>query len=186
MAGVHGGGTEEAGTRSMSRRALTETDPKLAAYLKNKGGGIIKHGLSRTPTYRSWVSMLGRCRDPDHVGFKNYGGKGIKVCERWHSLSNFIADMGMRPSLDHSIERIRSSEDYAPGNCRWATIVEQNNNTTRNHFIEFNGKRQTLAQWAREIRVPHDTLRHRIYSGWPTDKALTTPLRKRIDNRTVA
>jgi hypothetical protein len=146
----------------------------------------VLHGMSRTITYRSWVSMWQRCTDPNIGTYHLYGGRGIRVCDRWRDINNFIADMGHRPSRDYSIERADSNKDYTPGNCRWATIVDQNNNTSRNVFVEYRGRRLTIAQWSREIRIPHDTLWRRFKSGkWTVEQIMTMPLRRRRDNRVM-
>jgi hypothetical protein len=93
----------------------------------------LKHGHRRShspsPEYISWCSMLTRCTNPKATGFANWGGRGITVCERWlHSFANFLADMGLKPSPDLSLDRIDNDGNYEPGNCRWATPEEQNNN----------------------------------------------------------
>lgn len=88
-----------------------------------------KHGQSNTPTYRSWMRMRERCCRPGDKRYKDYGGRGIIVCDRWrNSFENFFADMGERPSSKHSIDRIDVNGNYEPGNCRWSTTVEQRHN----------------------------------------------------------
>lgn len=88
------------------------------------------HGMSGTPEYNSWNSMKDRCRNKDNQDFKNYGGRGITVCDRWlNSFENFFADMGPKPSPNHSIDRKDNDGNYYPGNCKWSTILEQANNT---------------------------------------------------------
>lgn len=99
------------------------------SYFGRRNG--LKHGMSRSPEYNCWVQMRERCGNPNHPWFKNWGGRGIKVCERWMKFESFIEDMGLRPSRFHSIDRVNNDGDYEPGNCRWATRHEQNMNTRR-------------------------------------------------------
>lgn len=140
------------------------------------------HEKSGTPEHKVWIGMKSRCYNKRSRDFYKYGGRGIRVCERWeNNFSAFLQDMGSRPngkSREFSIERINNSGDYEPGNCRWATLIEQANNKRSTVFIEYLGKRQPLAQWAREIGASHQALAHRYYRGWSHDKILTIPVRK--------
>ena len=82
-------------------------------------------GDKSSPTVNSWRGMIARCTDPKHNNYDRYGGRGIRVCDRWLSFENFLADMGSKPSATHSIDRLDADKDYEPGNCRWATTFEQ-------------------------------------------------------------
>lgn len=87
--------------------------------------GHAPRGSPRPPEYRSWAMMLSRCRNKNFHRYRDYGARGIGVCKRWEQFENFLADMGPRPSLDHSIDRINNDGNYEPGNCRWATRKQQ-------------------------------------------------------------
>lgn len=107
------------------RKQSAETIAKRAAKLRT-------HGRYGTPEYRAWDAMKQRCTNPKANGYDGYGGRGITVCDRWrYSFENFYADMGDRPSRDHSLDRIDNEGNYEPGNCRWATHSEQMKNRTR-------------------------------------------------------
>lgn len=140
----------------------------------------IEHGHTinkrRTPTHKTWQGMLERCNNPNSIRFYDYGGRGIKVCERWLKFENFLEDMGERPK-NTTIERKENNKGYYKENCRWATVKEQCNNRRSNHFLTFNEKTQTMAQWADEIEISSNTICMRLRSGWSVEKALTTPVK---------
>ncbi len=96
-------------------------------YTKSCGCTHVRHGHWGTPLYLTWRNMLRRCNNPNDPGYKDYGGRGITVCERWLDFTNFVTDMGERPD-GHSLDRIKVNGNYEPGNCRWATPEEQANN----------------------------------------------------------
>lgn len=157
---------------------------KLEVSAKRIGEQSLKHGHSRLsarrPEYGVWLTMKNRCSNPNVEKYPLYGGRGIKVCDRWlgeDGYANFIADMGPRPK-GYSIERNDQNGDYEPGNCRWASPKEQANNTRRNHVIEWKGESLTVAQWSERIGIAGTTILFRLKKGWSVEDALTRPLRK--------
>ena len=100
-----------------------ETRARLASYTGDEASAF-KHGWSQTPTYKTWSSMHGRCKDPRNASYKYYGARGIRVCERWADFENFLEDMGRRPGLDYQLDRRDSDGNYEPENCRWLTRAE--------------------------------------------------------------
>ena len=126
--------------------------------------------------YRAWINMRSRCYTPSSTGFDHYGGRGIRVCDRWKdSFANFLEDMGPRPSPRHSLDRIDCNGDYSPENCRWVTPTVQNRNTTRQHFVTVNGSRMTLADAAEGNPLPYNTILYRLRRGWSINDALARP-----------
>ena len=135
---------------------------------------IRTHGMSRTPTYRIWGGMIGRCHNSNNSNYERYGAKGIYVCERWRDFRNFLADMGKRPSSEHSIDRIDNSKGYEPGNCRWATAHQQNNNSAGLRLIIHGGRTLTLTQWAERTGIERRVIAARLDRlGWSVEKTLT-------------
>lgn len=129
-----------------------------------------------TKAYRIWQAMLNRCRNPKVKGYQYYGGRGIKVCERWKSFDNFIADMG-QPDENQSIDRIDPNGDYEPTNCRWATQKEQVNNTARNRLIERDGEKMTASQWANRLGINAHLFCTRLRNGWSFERASSEPVK---------
>lgn len=131
-----------------------------------------RHGKSRSAIYNIWSHMRRRCQDSKNLAYKDYGGRGIKVCDRWQVFDNFYADMGERPSLEHSLDRIDNDGNYEPENCRWATHQEQANNQRSNRNITFQGKTQTISAWARELGIKPAALFSRFKCGFSVEEAL--------------
>ncbi len=146
-----------------------------------KVGRRIKHGLCKTPEYRAWIAMKHRCYNHKTPRFNRYGARGIIVCDRWlNSFENFFVDMGVRPSENHSLDRIDNNGNYEPSNCRWATIKEQNDNKCDSIVLEHNGRRQNVSAWSKELGINHRTLAIRIETGWSIADALETPVERRV------
>lgn len=146
------------------------------------GCARMTHGYRRktrdqSGEYGIWIGAKARCFNPKEAMFHHYGGRGITMCERWLVFANFVEDMGLRPSSRHSIDRIDNDGNYEPGNCRWATTKEQSNNRSNTIFLEHNGVRKSLDDWARETGIKPATLRGRFNAGWDHGAALTTPVR---------
>jgi hypothetical protein len=127
--------------------------------------------------YWVWADMLGRCRNPNHRAFKNYGGRGISVCEQWSAFDVFSRDMGPRP-LGGLLDRIDNNGPYQPGNCRWATRQEQNSNRRNCIYIDMGGVRVTLKEYCRSKELPYRAIMKRIRDrNWPLAMALQEPVR---------
>lgn len=137
----------------------------------------LKHGHTvgsmHTRVYSCWHGIIQRCTNPKASGYRRYGGRGIQVCDRWReSFDNFLADMGDPPTPAHSIDRYPDKDGhYEPGNCRWATPKEQGNNTNANRLLTYDGRTQTLSQWADELGVKQNTLNYRLRRGWTLERA---------------
>jgi hypothetical protein len=143
----------------------------------------LKHGHRRrgthSPEYAAWRAMRERCNNPSHPAYRNYGGRGITVCNRWLTFENFLVEMGLRPE-GKSLDRYPNNDgNYEPGNCRWATTIEQHNNTRNNHLLTFQGMTKNVGEWAVFFGIPHRILRCRLKLGWSIERALTQIVRYR-------
>ena len=139
-------------------------------------GDTSTHNMTGSTEYRSWQSMKKRCYDVKDRYFKNYGGRGIKVCDRWvNSFEKFISDMGKKPSPELTLDRYPNKNgNYEPTNCRWATQLQQQNNRTDNRIIEYNGLSLTLTEWSEKTGIKRNTIKERIRAyGWSVEQALT-------------
>lgn len=130
-----------------------------------------KHGLDGLKSTAIWRQMHKRCYREDHWAYRWYGARGIYVDERWHTLSNFIADMGEKPE-GLSLDRIDNNGPYGPGNCRWASRTDQSRNTRSNRKIEINGETRILTDWVRITGVAYSTFYYRVRSGMSPADAL--------------
>lgn len=136
------------------------------------------HQRLKTRTYNIWKGIRVRCYNKNHHTYKNYGGRGICICKRWDSFELFFKDMGECP-IGYSIDRINNNGNYSPENCRWSNKLEQSKNTRKNVFLTFNGKTQTISDWAKELNLDQDLISERIRKlKWSTKDALTKPIRK--------
>jgi hypothetical protein len=128
--------------------------------------------------YKIWASMIQRCTNKNERCYKYYGGRGIWVCERWKTFINFYKDMGRRPSLEYSLDRIDVNGNYEPKNCRWTTIKVQSNNRTNKRLLRHNGMELNVEQWAKITGINKRTIKSRInFLKWDVSKALTQPVK---------
>lgn len=152
------------------------------------GCGMTTHGMRGTHEFQCWSDMKKRCYDETAKNFKDYGGRGIRVCRGWHTSINFFADMGRKP-IGHrlSINRINNDGHYSCGhcdeckengwtmNCKWATSLEQMSHYRKTQNITFNGKTQCVRAWARELGIHPNTIYNRLKKGWSSEQCLVYP-----------
>lgn len=176
---VIGGNLDNGSTRSCGCLAL-EHARQLGAnreYIAKRAEKTIKHGHKRggiaSPEYKTWLGMKRRCYDPKYKDFPNWGGRGVTVCDRWReSFEAFFADMGPRPSEQHSIDRIDGSRGYEPGNCRWATSLEQGETKRNNIRVEVLGQPYSSVKAAcRALGVGYPRVMQRIKAGYSVAEA---------------
>lgn len=131
----------------------------VKCYQKTMGThGHTKKGKEH-PLYNIWISMIARCDNPNHLSYKYYGGRGIKVCDRWYDLLSFAEDMGPRPKR-LTIDRIDNNGNYEPSNCRWVTYKQNSRNKRSNRIIEYHGIKKCISEWAEFFNIRNDTFDH--------------------------
>lgn len=147
--------------------------------------GGVKHGHARksgrSPEYKAWDGIRQRCNNPRAKLYPYYGARGIKACPEWNrpdGFAQFLADMGLRPSKHHTLDRKDNHGPYSPKNCHWTTWRRQSRNRRSNRLITINGNTKPLCDWAEVFGIPHQYVRNRIYQGWDDIRALVTPSRR--------
>src|SRR3990167_6267407 len=142
-------------------------------------------GRKTTPViYSTWTAMRHRCQSKKCKEYKNYGGRGIEICERWNKFEHFYADMGDKPK-GMTLERKNNNLGYSPDNCKWATRMEQANNMRKTKLLEFNGERLSVSAWARRLGISRKTVHARIQLGYPDNMVLDAGADYRIGNKCI-
>lgn len=158
----------------VARKELMNGDTQSCGCLQKEIAAEyqLTHGLSKTVEYKTWKSMRGRCNNVNSPDYPRYGGRGIKVCDRWNVFQNFIDDIGMKPSKNHTLDRKDNNGNYDPLNCKWATRKEQANNTRRNRKITVNGITKNICEIAEDYCISASNIHRRIKDGLSSDDAV--------------
>lgn len=141
--------------------------------------------FNSTPTYNSWKGMKQRCENAKDPSYYRYGAKGINVCERWHTFENFLADMGERPE-GTTLDRVKTSGNYEPENCRWADMSTQANNRTVSKRYEYQGEVHTVREWSDSLGINLNTLVARVRRYGSMLEAMSRPIVVRAVRRNLS
>ncbi len=133
------------------------------------------HGAWGTPLFGVWSGMISRCTKPTNKRYQRYGARGIKVCDRWLDVNNFIADMTEGYEKGLQIDRKNNDGNYEPDNCQWSTTKQQTRNYSRNVVLEHDGKRMCVVDWADVVGISPKIIYERVADGWSAKDALTKP-----------
>lgn len=152
-------------TRTSATRLLSGATQSCGCLQKEVQADLTKHGKYGTKAYRVWQNMKTRCLNPKNKFFPLYGGRGIRVCEKWMEFEGFYDDMG-NPPPGATLDRIDNDAGYSKSNCRWRSMKDQSNNRSTNIDITLNGKTQTLKQWAEQFGIKYTTAYWRHKKGW--------------------
>lgn len=157
---------------SMLTRGKTHRCRKCAADARRKYGE-----KSGSPEHSIWRAMVGRCHSSESKAYRDYGARGITVCDRWrYSFESFLEDMGDRPSPDHSLDRIDNDGNYEPSNCRWVLIDVQSRNKRSSKLLTFRGETMCAADWADRLGMAREVLYGRLWNGWTVEESLSIPV----------
>jgi hypothetical protein len=137
----------------------------------------LSHGMCKTRFYQIWCGLKNRCYKPNNVHYHLYGGRGIRLCERWHNFINFYDDMFETYQDGLSIDRVDTNGDYSPENCRWADVITQANNTRTNRIETVNGITDTVANLCRIFNMKTSTVNMRLFRGWSIEDAILKPIK---------
>ena len=160
-------------------RGSTKSCGCFSSELLSSGANHRKHGLSGTSEHNTWLNIKSRCYKENNPAYHNYGGRGIKVCDRWlESFENFYADMGKKPSKNHSIDRSDNDKGYSPDNCVWATRKEQMNNVRYNRLITLNGVTKTVSEMAEYFNIKLSIVQTRLARNWSDEDAFKKEVAK--------
>lgn len=141
-----------------------------------------KHGMSHSRLHNIWSNMKTRCFTKSYYLYELYGGRGITVCEEWKNdfLSFYTWSMSHGYSENLTLDRIDNNGNYSPENCRWTTMKEQASNRRSNHLLTLNGETKTISEWSKVVGIERRTIQRRLKLGWTVEKALTTPVGKKV------
>lgn len=171
---VRGSKLKEGQVKSCGCTQHVFTEERCANISRSK----VKHGLSGNRLYYIYDNMIKRCYNESSEKYKNYGGRGITVCDEWKNSRQAFFDWALHSGYDEglTIDRIDVNGNYCPENCRWATQKEQANNRTSNRYVTYNGETHSIAEWAELTGLPPSTLYSRIENGWSDEDTITTPV----------
>lgn len=180
--GCFGGGNKYKGRESFVKGFC---DKHYQRFKKYGDPNLVKtyQGSTKHPYYETWRNMKQRCCNEKRKDYKNYGGKGVKVCDEWkNDFQQFCADMGTRPD-GYLLDRIDYNGNYEPNNCRWVSVAKSSRNKSNNNYIELNGVAKTIGDWSRLLGGHKSLVRSRLKQGWSIEKAITTPANSKLHRR---
>ncbi len=158
------------------RRVINGADLRCGKY-ESCGCVRRKHGCSTHPLYNIWTGMIARCSDPDDEAYEGYGGRGIKVCDRWQDVAMFIEDMAQTYSPGLTIDRRDNDGDYCKENCHWTTMAIQAKNRRDTRLLTHNGETLCASDWANKLGISKHTIYKRLDRGMSVEESLTKPVR---------